>query len=137
MKARVNLDKRGKVAKREDELLNAMKRDAGLNPRQFAIVGHYYRELIGLKIHEIEAAVEMSYLIALIEGEKYGTDPGRGAVRIPRVQRNACEARNEAYGNSCVDANGNITYDGCGLEHLQIRLARHGVDYEFKEDING
>ena len=40
MKARVNLDKRGKIAKREDELLNAMKRDAGLNPRQFAIVGH-------------------------------------------------------------------------------------------------
>jgi hypothetical protein len=138
MKARVNLDKRGKIAKREDELLNAMKRDAGLNPRQFAIVGHYYRELIGLKIHETEAAVEMSYLIALIEGEKYGTDPGRGAVKIPRVQKNACEARNEAYGKSCVDANGNINvYDGCGLEHLQIRLARHGVDYEFKEDING
>lgn len=138
MKARVNLDKRGKVAKREDELLNAMKRDAGLNPIQFAIVGHYYRELIGLKIHETEAAVEMSYLIALIEGEKYGTNIGKGAKKIPRVQKNAVEARNEAYGKSCVDANGNInTYDGCGLEHLQIRLARHGVDYEVKEDING
>ena len=134
MKARVNLDKRGKVAKREDELLNAMKRDAGLNPRQFAIVGHYYRELIGLKIHETEAAVEMSYLISLIEGEKYGTDMSRGANKLLRVQKGACEAREEAYGKSCVDANGNInTYDGCGLEHLQIRLARHGVDYELKE----
>lgn len=133
MKAKVNLDKRGKVAKREDELLNAMKRDANLNPRQFAIVGHYYRELIGLKIHETEAAVEMSYLIALIEGEKYGTDVGRGAVKIPRVQRNACEARNEAYGKSCVDANGVMNdYDGCGLEHLQIRLAKLGLDYETK-----
>jgi hypothetical protein len=138
MKARVNLDKRGKVAKKYDEMLDAMKRDAGLTPKQFAVVGSYIRRVIGLRIHEIEAAVEMSYLIALIEGEKFGTDVGRGAVRIPRVQRNAVEARNEAYGKSCVDANGNINvYDGCGLEHLQIRLARHGVDYEVKEDING
>lgn len=133
MKARVNLDKRGRIARREDELLNAMKRDANLNPRQFAIVGHYYRQLIGLKIHETEAAVEMSYLISLIEGEKYGTDPKR-ATKIPRVQKLACEAREEAYGKSCVDANGYVNaYDGCGVEHLQIRLARHGVDYEFKE----
>jgi hypothetical protein len=134
MKARVNLDKRGRIARREDELLNAMKRDAGLNPRQFAIVGHYYRELIGLKIHETEAAVEMSYMISLIEGEKFGTDVSRGAKKLLRVQKNACEAREEAYGKSCVDANGYVnTYDGCGVEHLQIRLARHGVDYEFKE----
>lgn len=136
MKARVNLDNRGRIAKQYDEMLNAMKRDAGLTPKQFAVVGSYIRRVIGLRIHEIEAAVEMSYLIALIEGERFGT--GVGATRIPRVQRNAVEARNEAYGKSCVDANGNInTYDGCGLEHLQIRLARHGVDYEVKEDING
>lgn len=132
MKARVNLDKRGRIAKREDELLNAMKRDANLNPRQFAIVGHYYRQLIGLKIHETEAAVEMSYLISLIEGEKYGTDPKR-ATKLLRVQKGACEAREEAYGKSCVDANGCYNaYDGCGLEHLEIRLARHGLDYETK-----
>lgn len=134
MKARVNLDKRGRIAKREDEMLNAMKRDAGLNPRQFAIVGHYIRNLAALLVHENEAAMEMSYMIALIEGEKFGTDPGRGACRIPRVQKNAAEAREEAYGKSCVDANGYINdYDGCGLEHLQIRLARHGVDYEPRE----
>ena len=96
MKARVNLDKRGRIAKREDEMLNAMKRDAGLNPRQFAIVGHYYRQLIGLKIHETEAAVEMSYLISLIEGEKFGTDVSRGAKKLLRVQKGACEAREEA-----------------------------------------
>lgn len=133
MKARVNLDKRGRTAKREDELLNAMKRDAGLNPRQFAIVGHYYRQLIGLKIHETEAAVEMSYLISLIESEKFGTDVSHGAKKLLRVQRLACEAREEAYGKSCVDANGLYNaYDGCGLEHLEIRLARHGVDYETK-----
>lgn len=133
MNARVELDRRGKVAKMYDEMLNTMKRLANLTPKQFAVVSKYLRDIIGLRIHEVEAATEMSYLIALIEGEKYGTNIGKGAKKIPRVQKNACEARNEAYGNSCVDANGNITYDGCGLEHLQIRLARHGVDYEFKE----
>ena len=133
MKARVTLDKRGMIAKREDEMLNAMKRDAGLNPRQFAIVGHYCRQLIALKVHETEAAVEMSYMISLIEGEKYGTDPKR-STKLLRVQKGACEAREEAYGKSCVDANGSYNaYDGCGLEHLEIRLARHGGDYEFKE----
>lgn len=136
MKARVNLDNRGRIAKQYDEMLNAMKRDAGLTPKQFAVVGRYIRKVIGLRIHEVEAAVEMSYLISLIESEKFGT--AAGATRIPRVQAKAVEVRNEAYGHSCIDANGNIdTYDGCGLEHLQIRLARHGVDYEVKEDING
>lgn len=137
MKANVNLDKRGKAAKKYDEMLNAMKRDAKLTPIQFAVVGRYIRKVIGLRIHEIEGAVEMSYLLALIESEGFGT--GRGATRIPRVQQKAVEVRNEAYGNESIDANGNIKYDGCGLEHLQIRLARHGVDYETKveEDING
>lgn len=131
MKANVNLDKRGKAMRMYDEMLNAMKRDAGLTPKQFAVVGRYIRKVIGLRIHEIEAAVEMSYLIALIESEKFGT--AAGSTRIPRVQAKAVEARNEAYGHTCIDANGNIdTYDGCGLEHLQIRLARHGVDYVTK-----
>ena len=131
MKANVNLDKRGKAKRMYDDMLNAMKRDAKLTPVQFAIVGRYIRKVIGLRIHEIEGAVEMSYLLALIESEGFGT--GRGATRIPRVQQKAVEVRNEAYGHSCVDANGNInTYDGCGIEHLQIRLARHGVDYETK-----
>lgn len=50
------------------------------------------------------------------------------------MQKGACEAREDAYGKSCVDANGNVNlYDGCGLEHLEIRLARHGVEYEVKE----
>lgn len=128
MNVNVNLDKRGKVARMYDDMLNAMKRDAKLTPMQFAIVGRYIRKVIGLRIHEVEAATEMSYLIALIESEKYGT--GKSAVKIPRVQAKAVEVRNEAYGHSCIDANGNIdTYDGCGLEHLEIRLARHGVAY--------
>ena len=131
MNARVELDRRGMVAKKYDEMLNAMKRAANLNPKQFAVVLKYVREVIGLRIHEVEAAVEMSYLVSLIEGEKCGT--GKGATKIPRIQRNAVEARNEAYGHSCIDANGNIDiYDGCGLEHLQIRLAKLGVDYETK-----
>ena len=131
MNVNVNLDKRGKAVRMYDEMLNAMKRDAKLTPMQFAIVGRYIRKVIGLRIHEVEAATEMSYLIALIESEKYGTRAG--SKKIPRVQAKACEARNEAYGHTCIDANGNIdTYDGCGLEHLQIRLARHGVDYVTK-----
>ena len=87
MKAKVNLDKRGKVAKRDDEMVNAMKREANLSPKQFAVVGHYIRSVIGLRIHEIEAAVEMSYIAALIESEKFGTDMSRGAKRILRVQK--------------------------------------------------
>ena len=131
MKANVNLDKRGKVARMYDEMLNAMKRDAKLTPKQFAVVGRYIRKVIGLRIHEVEAAVEMSYLISLIESEKFGT--AAGATRIPRVQAKAVEVRNEAYGHSCIDANGNIdNYDGCGIEHLQIRLEKLGLIYEAK-----
>lgn len=104
MNVNVNLDKRGKVARMYDEMLNTMKRDAKLTPMQFAVVGRYIRKVIGLRIHEVEAATEMSYLIALIESEKFGT--AAGATRIPRVQAKACEARNEAYGHSCIDANG-------------------------------
>jgi hypothetical protein len=76
----------------------------------------------------------MAYLIALIEGEKFGTDVNRGAKRLIRVQQNAVDARNKAYGNECIDANGRITYDGCGLEHLKVRLARYGVEYETNLD---
>ena len=134
MKAKVNLDNRTKVDKKWDDMYNKMVRSANLSPRQSMIVSHYLREIIGLRIHEVEAACDMAYLIALIEGEKFGTDVNRGAKRLIRVQQNAVDARNKAYGNECIDANGRIAYDGCGLAHLKIRLARYGVEYETKLD---
>ena len=134
MKAKVNLDKRCHAEKIWDTMYNAMVRDAHLSPKQEAVVSIYIRNLIGLRIHEVESAVEMGYLVALIEGEKFGTDAKKGAKRLLRVQQNATAARNEAYGKECIDANGNLTYDGCGLEHLQVRLARHGVEYQTRLD---
>lgn len=133
MKAKVTGDKRPQFDKMWDDLWNAMVKAANLNPRQAYLVRAYVRELMGLRIHEIEAAVEMGFLIALIEGEKFGTDVKRGASRLIRVQKNAVEARNEAYGHDCIDANGTLVdYDGCGIEHMKVRLRRHGVEYETK-----
>ena len=135
MKAKVNLDKRTESDKMWDDLHNRMIRQANLSQKQSYIVTKYMRDLIGLRIHEIEAAVEMSYLLALIEGERFGTDVNRGAKRLMRVQQNAVEIRNEAYGHAQINANGRVDdYDGCGLAHLQVRLARYGVEYIPKLD---
>ena len=134
MKAKVNLDKRNEVDKMYDDMYNKMVRSANLSAKQSVIVSRYLREIIGLRIHEIEAAVEMAYMIALIECEKFGTDVKRGAKRLVRVQKNAVDIRNKAYGYECIDANGSIVYDGCGIEHLQTMLARYGVEYQTKLD---
>ena len=134
MKAKVKLDNRNNVDKMWDDMYNKMVRTAHLSPRQSMIVSQYLREIIGLRIHEIEAAVEMSYMLALIEGERFGTDVKRGASRLIRVQNNAVDIRNKAYGYECIDANGCIVYDGCGLERLQLRLKNHGVEYQTKLD---
>ena len=86
-----------------------------------------------MRIHEIESAVDMGWLIALIEGEGFGTDVSKGATRLLRAQKNAADARNEAYGNGNIDANNFWQkYDGCGLQHLQVRLSRYGVEYDTK-----
>lgn len=91
------------------------------------------RSIIERRIHEIESAVDMGWLLALIESEHFGTDVKRGAKRLPRVQQKAADYRNEAYGHKCLDANGVWQkYDGCGLQHLQQRLLRHGVEYDLK-----
>lgn len=134
MKAKVILDKRNEVDKLWDDMYNKMVRTANLSPRQSMVVAKYLREIIGLRFHEVEAAVEMSYMLALIEGEKFGTDVNRGARRLIRVQQNAVDVRNEAYGRKCLDANGCFAYDGCGVEHLQLKLRKYGVEYETKLD---
>lgn len=130
MKANVKLDNRNEIDKIWDNLWNELVRNAKLNPKQSMLVGKYLREIISLRIHEIESAVDMGWLIALIEGEGFGTDVKKGAKRLLRVQQNAVNARNEAYSKNCVNANGRIEYDGCGIEHLKARLARYNVEYD-------
>lgn len=131
MKAIVKLDKRGDIDRAFDDMWNKMCKSAKLNYSQSMIVAQYLRDIMTRRIHEIESAVDMGWLIALIEGEKFGTDVKRGATRLMRAHQNAVNARNEGYGKGCVNANGVWDkYDGCGLEHLKVRLARYGVEYD-------
>ena len=132
MKVKVKADNRSEIDKRFDSIYNKMVRDAHLSPKQENIVATYLHKIMQMRINEIEAAVEMSYLIALIESEHFGTDKKR-ATRLYRVQAYASEAINEAYGHSCIDSAGFWnSYDGCGLERLKLRLERNGVDYDPK-----
>ena len=131
MKVKVEADRRSEVDKLYAAKYNKMVASAKLNPRQATIVSAYVRDLLGIRMHEIESALDMAWLIALIESEGFGTDPKRGATRLLRVQQAAVDIRNEAYGHKSVDANGILqSYDGCGLEHLQARLARYGCEYD-------
>ena len=131
MKAIVNLDKRGEADKKFDDMWNKLCAKAKLTPIQSNLVANYLRELIGIRMHEIESAVDMAWLVALIESESFGTDVSKGAKRLLRVQQYAADVRNEAYGKGCVNANGTWDdYDGCGVEHLKVRLSRYGVEYD-------
>lgn len=131
MKALVERDRRCAEDKAFDGAWNKMCKEARLNPKQSAIVAQYLRWVIIKRMIEIESAVDMGWLIALIESEHFGTDVKRGAKKLVRVQQYACDVRNEAFGHDCIDGNGDWNeYDNCGLEHLQIRLHRHGVEYD-------
>ena len=131
MKAIVNMDKRSDADKKYDAMYNKMVRGARLNPMQSNVVARYLRELIGIRMNEIQSAVDMSWLLALIESENFGTDVSKGATRLLRVQAHAADVRNEAYGKGGINANGVYDeYDGCGIEHLKVRLARYGVEYD-------
>ena len=133
MKVKVSADNRSEIDKRFDSIYNKMVRDAKLSPKQENIVSTYLHKIMQMRINEIEAAIEMAYLIALVESEHYGTDPKRGAKRLFRVQSAAANAVNEAYGHACVDSAGFwCSYDGCGLERLQGRLSSLGVEYDHK-----
>ena len=132
MKVKVSADNRSEIDKRFDTIYNKMVRDAHLSPKQENIVATYLHKIMQMRINEIEAAVEMSYLISMIESEHFGTDKKR-ATRLYRVQAYAAECINEAYGHSCIDSAGFWnSYDGCGLERLKLRLERHGVEYDPK-----
>lgn len=132
MKAKVIRDRRSDIDREYDDLFNKMVRDAGLSARQRIIVQTYLRNIIRMRIHEIEAAVEMSYLLALIKSEKYGTDPRR-STKLKRVQKAATEELDDVYDRGCINANGIWDdYDGCGLERLQHRLSNLGIEYDCK-----
>lgn len=131
MKAIIKKDKRNEVSRKFDDMWNKMVRDAKLNATQEMVVRLYLREIMTIRIHEIQSADDMSWILSLIEGEKFGTDVKKGAVKLLRVQAKTAEIRNEAYGHGCIDANGVYQeYDGCGLEYLQNRLQRYGVEYD-------
>lgn len=133
MKAILPKDRRSKIDSKFDDMWNKLCRDANLSMKQSVIVAQYLREIMGMRLHEIESAKDMGWLIALIETEKFGTDVRRGAKRLLRVQQRCADVCNEAFGHECIDANGFWQkYDGCGLEHLQNRLAQYGVEYDMK-----
>ena len=132
MKVKVKADNRSEIDKRFDSIYNKMVRDAHLTPLQENIVATYLHKITQMRINEVEAAIEMSYLISLIESEHYGTDKKR-AKKLPRVQAYAADVINEVFGHSCIDSAGFWnSYDGCGVERLKVRLERNGVDYDLK-----
>ena len=128
MKAKVELDKRNDLDKRYDRLFDKMVRDAHLTPKQKYIVINYIEKVTGEKVREVENAMNMGFWIGLIEVEHFGHN--KRAIKLPRLQNYVRDVVNEAYGKDCIDANGRICYDGCGLEHLKNHLARHGVEFE-------
>lgn len=133
MNAIVNKDPRSAIDRKWDEMFEELCRKARLDPKQRMLVRVYARELLSLKIHEIEGAVEMAYLASLIETEKFGTNAKYGAKRLRRVQTHATALIDDAYGKSCYDGQGrHHSYDGCGYERLVLRLERHGIIYEGK-----
>jgi hypothetical protein len=133
VKAIVRKDARNEIDRKYDDLWNKLCRDGGFTLRQRTLISYYLREIMATRIKEIEGATDMSWIIALVESEKYGTDVSRGATRLPRVQQKAVDVRNEAYSHSCYDANGVFQkYDSCGVEHLQSRLAKYNIRYDIK-----
>lgn len=131
MKARFEKDKRTEFDKLYDTMWNKLCREARLSPMQKQLVAQYLRAIIAQRIVEVESAVDMSWLITLIERENYGTDVSKGATKLLRDQQYACDTRNKAFDHDYVDGNGIFhDYDNCGVEHLKVRLSRYGVIYD-------
>lgn len=128
MKVKVTSDKRNELDKKYDTMWNKLCHDAALNPRQRYIVTKFVRELLGTRMNEVMAATEMAYMLALVEIMQFGTR--KGSTRLLKVQDRAREHINETYGTKCIDANGNLCYDGCGYEKLVNRLERTGIEYD-------
>lgn len=127
MKAKVNLDKRDELEKKYDLMFNTMVRKANLNPKQRIIVFGYLRNIIGERIREVENAMNMGFWLGLIELEHFGCN--KRAIKLPRLQNYVRDVVNDAYGKECIDANGCIAYDGCGIERLKYKLHALGVEF--------
>jgi hypothetical protein len=131
MKVKVKADRRSAIDREYDDMYNKMLRESGINARQSVIVKTFLRAIVRRRIQEIEAAVEMGYLLALIETERFGTSPK--STRLKRVQARAAEHINEAYSRGYINANGFFEdYDGCGYERLKAKLHGYGLEYEGK-----
>lgn len=131
MNVKVVRDERSETDRKYDELWSKLCKSARLTPMQSNLVAKYLREIIGMRIHEIESAVDMGWLISLIESEHFGTNVNKGAKRLIRAQQYACDTRNKAYGHDCINANGHYEkYDGCGLAYLKNRLMSYSVEYD-------
>ena len=127
MEVLANTDRRSKEDKRYDVLFDKMVRSANLNPRQRYIVREYLRGIVHEKIQEVEDAMAIAFWIGLIEQQKFGCN--KTATRLTRLHKYVREILNEAYGHDCVNANGQIEYDGCGLLYLKNRLKNFGVKF--------
>jgi len=128
MKAKVELDKRSELDKKYDQMFNKMVEKARLTPKQEMVVSAYLRNIIGERIQEVENAMNMGFWIGLIELEHFGCN--KRATKLPRLQNYVRDVVNEAYGKEGLDANGVWNkYDGCGIEHLKMKLARRGVEF--------
>lgn len=130
MKVIIQKDKRSLLERQWDDLWNKLVRDANLSGLQQRIVAQYLRTIVSRRFEEIVEAMDMSYILALIESEHFGVTESRGAIRLKRVRQKALEIREESFSHSCIDANGHFQkYDGCGREFLANRLKRYGVIY--------
>ena len=132
MRSKDCIDNRPQSDKKYDRMFDKMVRDAALSPKQRYIVSKYLEAIIGQNVKEVENSMDMAYAIGLIETEGFGHNAR--ATRIPKLQKYVRGVLSEAYGNDCVDANGNIHYDGCGMGHLEVRLSRHGVEIVDKSE---
>ena len=133
MKVIIQRDKRNPLDRQFDDMWNKMVRDANLSRLQAREVAKYLRGIMSMRFREIVHGVDMSYILALIESERFGVSENRGAIRLKRVRDKSIEIREESFSHSCIDANGHYQkYDGCGLEFLQNRLAGYGVAYELE-----
>ena len=131
MKVKVKADRRSAIDREYDDMYNKMLRESGINARQSVIVKTFLRAIVRRRIQEIEAAVEMGYLLSLIEVERCGTS--RKATRLKKIQARAAEHINEAYSRGYINANGFFEdYDGCGYERLKAKLHGYGLEYEGK-----
>ena len=81
----------------------------------------------------IRNAMSIGFWIGLIEQQKFGCN--ERATRLPALHKYVRQVLNEAYDKDCVNANGQIEYDNCGLIRLKNRLKSHGV--KFSEDMGG